>query len=82
MKYTVKVIEKEPVGESIMCFVRIFNQEGGQTIYPTSYFVCDLDKNITQYPNWLYSNRDYLRQVNKLGYKLGLKFQKSLSSND
>lgn len=82
MKYTVKVSEQAPTGESILCFVRITCGNNGEVRYNTPYFVCDLEKNITQCPTWLGKSKDYIRQVKKLGYKLEASFQKSLSSDE
>ena len=82
MKYTVNIKKKDAIDETHLCFIRIMNEEGGQIIYPVSYFTCDLENNIIQAPTWFLKSKDYIRQVKKLGYKLEASFQKSLSSDE
>lgn len=71
MKYSVVVTEQEPVGNSILCEIQLVSDNLGTLIYSGQmYFVCDLDKNVKQYFNWMKSDGDFMHQINKLNYKL------------
>lgn len=68
--YVIKVIEQKPTSTSIFCEVKI-HAEGSENIKLTygskMYFVCNLEKQVTQYFSWL---EEYKEQLIKLGYKL------------
>lgn len=58
-----KVIEHIPSGNSIYCQMHIDSIR-----YNTMWFVCNLDKNITQYPTWIDNNKDVKQKLTELGY--------------
>lgn len=58
-----KVIECNPCGDSIYCQMHIDSIR-----YNSMWFVCNLDKNITQYPTWIDNNKDVKQKLTELGY--------------
>lgn len=67
--WIISVKEQAPTGESILCKISIESETGSASLtYGASmYFVCDLEKNITQYFDW--QKVEYKQQLKKLGYK-------------
>lgn len=69
MSYILSVKEQTPTRTSILCEVSLDNSSGHGLIYRGSmYFVCDLNKRITQYFDWMTESK-YKKAILKLGYK-------------
>lgn len=68
-KMSVSVHEQQPTGQSIYCAIRI-GSDRCSIRHNTMYFVCDLQKNIRQCPEWLLSDAsgDYREEIINLGY--------------
>lgn len=65
------VKEQEPCGKSIYCSMSLDFEGGhGGINYNNMYFICGLDKTISQYPIWLDWEVDVKNQLIKLGYKI------------
>lgn len=67
--WIISVEEQAPTGKSIFCKVSVKSNTGSATLtYGNSmYFVCDLNRNITQHFDW--QKKEYKQQLEKLGYK-------------
>ena len=63
------ITEQEPCGESIYCEVKFKYDNGNTLTLGKPYFVCNLKREITQYPLWAESNLAK-QKLKKLGYKL------------
>ena len=57
----ITIEEQDPVGKAIYCQIKGTN-------YGTMYFVCNLEKRVTQYPGWLDSNQSIKQQIIDKGY--------------
>lgn len=73
--WIISVKEQAPTGESIYCGVTLNSSNGaaGLTYGANMYFVCDLNRNITQYFSWL--KTDYKKQLKKLGYRFASSYR-------
>ncbi len=63
----VTVKEQKPTGNSIYCEVYLKDGNSETTFRGQMYFVCNLDKQITQYFEW--QKREIKQGLKKLGYK-------------
>lgn len=68
--YIVIVKEQKPLDTSILCEFEIkSNIASISIIYNNMYFVCNLKKQVLQYPRWLDFEQVYKQQIIDLGYK-------------
>lgn len=78
---TLKIKEQTPTATSIFCEVSLTNRYGGSISYGSMmYFVCNLEKVITQYFPWQLEP-EYKQQIEALGYSF-LKHDNSRSTRD
>jgi len=76
MRWNTIITEQEPTkGGSIYCSVKTQRKDGFITIAHGSqdYFVCDGDRNVTQYFQWMVSDRVFRRALRNQGYTLKLR---------
>lgn len=64
--YRIEVKEQNPTETSIFCQVKVTDEDKSSINFGNMYFVCNLNRQITQYFSWL---EDYKKQLNDLGYK-------------
>ena len=68
--YKVIVTEQKPLSNSIFCEITLKAEHHNSfLIMRNMYFVCNLEKRIIQYPNWIDNNQEYKQQIINLGYK-------------
>lgn len=67
MNYEINVKEQKPIDKSILCMVTVGTENVSVVYGGQMYFVCNLDKQITQYFEW--QKREYKQELEKLGYK-------------
>ena len=68
MKTEVIITEQAPVGKSIFCEIKIKVGERVSIRYTGMYFVCNLERNITQYFTWM-KEEEYKNLIEEKGYK-------------
>jgi len=70
-KIKVYVREQEPMKcGSIYCLITLRDYWDSEIYYRGQlYFVCDLDRNIIQYYDWMIRDQRILKQLRGLGYK-------------
>ena len=69
--YKVIIKEQKPLEcGSILCEITLKAENHNSfLIMRNMYFVCNLEKRVTQYPNWLDSEQKYKQEIINLGYK-------------
>jgi len=65
----VKVTEQDPTNTSIFCTIEVSNEYHDTVNYGGTYFVCNLQREIIQFPRWFYSEQKVVSKIRKLGYK-------------
>lgn len=70
MDYKLKVTEQNPVGNSIFCTMRCETENGSSIRYGRMEFVCNLDREITQWYEWLQYEPEIISQLKELGYSI------------
>ena len=66
--FTLSVTEQSLTKTSIYCEMKLTYGSNCSVSYGRMYFVCNLERVVTQYPNWM--DKSHIKQLNALGYKL------------